>query len=110
MMSSARIWKRSSLDVGHLIRPRGTDPGRRRVTLEEGHGDADWALISTSSIGLPAVADASDLNGDFVSLIEEHTVVAAAQTETGEGRPELFHFTRTAGQVAIDTVEDLHRG
>jgi hypothetical protein len=32
-------------------------------------------FVTISSIGLAAVADASDLNGEFVSLIEEHAIV-----------------------------------
>src|SRR5205814_1822457 len=57
-----------------------------------------------------AVLHAGNLDGVLLSEIEEHPIVATAETEAGQGCLELFHVAGAAGQVAIDTVENLHGG
>ena len=68
---------------------------------------AKWDRTTVLSVvGFAAVADGCDVDGLLVSLIEEHPVVAAAETEAGERRLELFHVTGAVGQVAIQAVKN----
>ena len=62
------------------------------------------------TICLAPVANAGDLNGCAALRIEEYAVVAAAKTELSPRRLELLDVAYPAGQVSIQTVENLQRG
>src|SRR2546425_12473180 len=64
--------------------------------------------LRDSAVGLAPVKDGGDLNADLAFEIEEHPVVAAAETEAAQRRFELFHVAGSVGQVAIHTSENLH--
>ena len=45
----------------------------------------EWERTTAlSAVGFAAVADGCDIDGLLISLIEEHPVVAATETEAGE--------------------------
>ena len=67
------------------------------------------AVRSCSAVGFAAVANGGNVDGVLVPLIEEHAVVATAETEAGERRFELLYVAGAVGQVAIHAVENLHR-
>ena len=48
-----------------------------------------------------AVAEGGDRDGVLVFEIEEHAVVATAETEAGERRLELFRVATAVSQIAI---------
>lgn len=51
-----------------------------------------------------------DRDGGVVFQIEERAVVATAEPEAGERRFKFFHVPGAVGEIAIHTVENLHRG
>jgi hypothetical protein len=50
-----------------------------------------------------------DFNSVCVSLLKEHTIIAATKTEGGAWRLKLFDVAGTGGQVAVYAIEDLRR-
>jgi hypothetical protein len=63
-----------------------------------------------SSIGLPAVTDAGNLDGVLALVIEENPIIATAEPKAGERRPEFLHLTGSIRQVTIHTVQNLKGG
>src|ERR1700677_1851927 len=62
-----------------------------------------------SPVCIPAMSDFGDFYGVVVPQLKKYPVIAAAQSESGKWRLELFYITNTAAEEAIDAVEDLHR-
>jgi hypothetical protein len=52
-------------------------------------------MLFASAIGVPAIADAGNLNRILVFGFEEEAVIAAAEPELGAWRLEFFHVTAT---------------
>ena len=56
------------------------------------------------------MADSGDRNGILVCVIEEHTIIAAAQPKAGGGWLELLHVSCTIGEEPIQAMKNLLRG
>ena len=53
------------------------------------------------------MANAYDLDGRFVSVLKEQTIIAAAESEAGLRWLELLHIAIARGKVAVGTVENV---
>ena len=62
-----------------------------------------------STVGSPAVANGGDVDGALGFVIAKYPVIATAEAKTDEGSLKLLHFACAVGEVAVDTVENLHR-
>jgi hypothetical protein len=62
-----------------------------------------------STVGFPAVANGGDVDGALGFVIEKYPVIATAEAKTDEGSFKLLHFACAVGEVAVDTVKNLHR-
>src|ERR1700677_2825274 len=65
---------------------------------------------AASAVGFAAVANGGDVDRVLVPLIEEDPVVTAAEAEAGARRFEFFHIAGAVGEIAINAMENLHRG
>ena len=85
------------------VNPRTREQVVREALQKTGEEDG-------STVGFAAMADGGDHDSIFVAVIEEQPVVPTAEAEAGTRRFELLHVAGAVSQVAIHTVENLHRG
>src|SRR5271170_1014337 len=77
----------------------GEYPGFVRCLSGLASGIRSRAVRSRSAVGFAAIADGGDRDDVLVLEIEEHAVVAAAETEAGARRLELFHIAGAVGEI-----------
>jgi hypothetical protein len=61
-----------------------------------------------SAISLASMADTRDFYCGLVPVIEEHAIIATAETKAGFRRLELFHIASAVGQVTVNAMENLN--
>ena len=67
----------------------------------------DIQMLQLLAVGLSTVAGAGDLDSVLGFGVQEHPIVATAETKTSERRPELFQVAGAVGQVTIQAVKNL---
>ena len=81
-----------------------THLARCPALFESGPAIVRGRIELRSAVGFAAMADADDLDGGLVPVLEEKPVVAAAEAEAGLGRLELLHVAVACGKVSVGQV------